>query len=118
VIAGIRARIAQQQEAIATARVFAEGVASHYPDLTAIVFGSFARGDFHDGSDIDLLLVSDAFPADPMERQRVLYELSPGGIDIFAYTRSEHAGMLARNHPTVFWARQEGRVVWPAAVKP
>jgi len=59
-----------------------------------------------------------AIPFDGTEYARWLYELSPGGIDIFAYTWSEHAGMLARNHPTVCWARQEGRVVWPAAVKP
>lgn len=112
-IAGVRDRIRQRDEALETARRFASELAERFDDLSAVVFGSYARGDFHDGSDIDLLVLSDALPEDPMERQRILYDLTPGGIDIFAYRRDEHARMLEKNHPTAFWAAEEGVAVWP-----
>jgi len=110
-IAALEARVAQQERAFVEAARYVERVAEHYPDVCGVVFGSYARGDFHDGSDIDLLLVSDAFAASPVERERVLYDLSPGGIDIFAYRAADIARMVATNHPTVYYARSEGIVL-------
>ncbi|WP_168718832.1 nucleotidyltransferase domain-containing protein [Thermosulfurimonas marina] len=38
----------------------------------AILFGSFARGDFGETSDVDLLIISEELPRDLRERMEVL----------------------------------------------
>ncbi len=42
-----------------------------------VVFGSVARGDFNDGSDIDVLVVAEQLPAHPSERLRALGRRPP-----------------------------------------
>jgi predicted nucleotidyltransferase len=111
VIAGACERIRRREEAIAEARAFADAVAARFDDAIVVLFGSYARGDFHDGSDLDVVVVSDELPDSPVERERVLYELSPGGIDIFAYRPAEFRRLLEKQHPTVFSAAREGHVL-------
>jgi predicted nucleotidyltransferase len=111
VIPGVEARIRQREEALVVARSYVGRLAIRYPDLVAVVFGSIARGDFHDGSDTDLLLVSEGFSPDFMQRQKELYEPSPGGIDLFGYTPQELRRMLTKNHPTAHGAREDGMVI-------
>jgi len=44
-------------------------------DLVSVVlFGSFARGDFHERSDIDLLIVVESLPESKFERSRIFDE--------------------------------------------
>lgn len=110
-IEAIRQRVEQREAALRAARAFAEAVAQSYAPLCAVLFGSFARGDFHDGSDLDVLLISEAFPGSTRERERVLYDLSPGGIDIFAYRPGEFRRLLGSNHPTAWFGVREGVVL-------
>jgi hypothetical protein len=42
--------------------------------VTAFLFGSFARGDFNDWSDIDVLIVAENLPKNPLERLRLVDE--------------------------------------------
>lgn len=73
-------------------RVFAE-----HPEVEEIiVFGSFAKGNYAPGSDVDILIVlSDS---DRPFRDRIP-ELLPGafpvGLDLFPYTRAEIASRLS-----------------------
>jgi len=39
------------------------------------LFGSYARGDYHPGSDLDLLVIAEGLPAHPVERIQWLYNL-------------------------------------------
>jgi len=73
-------------------RLFAE-----HPEVEeVVVFGSFAKGNYAPGSDVDILIVlSDS--ARPF-RDRIP-ELLPGafpvGLDLFPYTRAEIASRLS-----------------------
>ncbi len=40
-------------------RLIKNAVQKVYPDATVIVYGSYARGDFHPNSDIDVLILLD-----------------------------------------------------------
>ena len=40
--------------------------------MTAIIIGSTARGDFNQWSDIDLVIISDRFPENPIDRFRMV----------------------------------------------
>lgn len=73
-----------------------------------IVFGSFEKGTYAPGSDVDIAVVLTQSDKPPRDRAP---ELLPGtfpvGVDLFAYTREE----LAR--PSLSWlAREMARSTW------
>jgi len=43
--------------------------------ISVALFGSYARGDYHQGSDLDLLVIAEGLPAHPVERIQWLYTL-------------------------------------------
>ncbi len=59
-----------------------------------VVFGSFEKGTWAPGSDVDLFIVLTASAKPPRDR---IPDLLPGafpvGVDIFPYTRDEMAGL-------------------------
>lgn len=77
--------------------------------LAAVVVGSVARGDFHDSSDVDLVLVADALPDDPGERWTLV--ASPHGVvQPVAWTAREWRAAGRRRNPMVVDALDHG--VW------
>jgi predicted nucleotidyltransferase len=75
----------------------------------AILFGSAARGDVHEGSDLDVLVVKRTdLPF--VERPRELYALlAPGlAIDALVYTPQEFARLSADPRGAVASALAEG----------
>ncbi len=46
-------------------------------DVTAILIGSYARGDFNLWSDVDVLLISDVFKGNPLDRLKSI-DVPPG----------------------------------------
>lgn len=65
------------------------------PDVEEIiVFGSFAKGTWAPGSDVDLFIVLTAAVTPPRDRiPDFLPGAFPVGVDIFPYTRDEMAGL-------------------------
>lgn len=61
----------------------------------AIVYGSFARGQVSQESDVDILILSDDFaPLDEDDRLRLLYRASvgfPGDLHVYGVTPEEFA---------------------------
>ncbi len=80
---------------IEEARAYAERVQKALPDARVYLYGSVARGDFHDESDIDLLVVSELLPQDPLERLRLLYRFVEG--------REEPKGLKPEELEGVWW---------------
>ncbi|MCC6046120.1 MAG: nucleotidyltransferase domain-containing protein [Ignisphaera sp.] len=64
----IEERVREREEAVRGAREFAVCVSQKLGKVTAILFGSFARGDFNVWSDIDVLIVAENLPQKPLER--------------------------------------------------
>ena len=72
-------------------RTWARSEAKKHPELLKLgYFGSYARGNWGVGSDIDLVAVVEQVP-EPFERRSVNWDLSalPIAADIVVYTRDE-----------------------------
>ncbi len=66
----IKKRLVEREEALEKARLFINCVKNRLDSkITAVLFGSYARGDFNEESDIDVLVVTDAIlPPSPHYR--------------------------------------------------
>ena len=47
---------------------------SKFRPRLVVLFGSYARGDYTESSDVDVLIVSDVFPKDPREGFRMAFD--------------------------------------------
>jgi len=77
----LRERRRERQRRIKLAREFVEEVADSIGSLTAVVIGSTSRGDFNAWSDIDVVIISDVFNANPLKRFDSLIPFIKPGIE-------------------------------------
>lgn len=106
----LRRRKAQQEERIATARTYAERLRQRLGALTAWLYGSVARGTFKDWSDIDVFIVSETLPSHPLQRNDLLYQDAPIGVEPKGWTKAEFESRLANRDPALL-AMLKDRVV-------
>lgn len=105
-------RRAERQDRLDRAGAYATALAGRLPALrSVVVFGSVARGDWNLWSDIDVLVVADELPADPLARLDLT--LLPGheGIAPVVWTPAELAGR-PRHDPIATEVRAVGVVVY------
>lgn len=78
-----------------------------------IIFGSFARGDYHKGSDLDLVIVGE-FKERFIDRIGKIIELNDSDLEIDAmvYTEEEFQKMIKERRPFIEQALEEGIVVY------
>ena len=78
-----------------------------------IIFGSFARGDYHKGSDLDLIIVAE-FKERFIDRIGKIIELNDSDleIDVMVYTEEEFQKMTKERRPFIEQALEEGIVVY------
>lgn len=81
--------------------------------LTVILFGSFARDDAGPGSDVDLVVISDALPAHPLDRSKLLYDANLTGapIEPKGYTKAEFLRLIDRRNPIALDSLTEGEAL-------
>ncbi len=103
------------QSVIAIVREYLKVLMEHdVPVVFAILYGSYARGDQRADSDIDVLVVSDAFDKDWPKWNRLLWELV-----IYADYRIEPIPVTPHQLETddlsmvIEMARREGIVIYP-----
>ena len=89
-------RRAEQDRLVAVAREFARGLAERMPLLAAALVGSVARGDFNVWSDIDVVVVAQALPERAIEREGLLLERAPVGVQPVGFTPAEFYRALAK----------------------
>lgn len=79
-----------------------------------VIYGSIATKSYGVGSDIDVLVISDKFPKNFLERLKILYELNieNAPIDVIGYTTQEFKRMIQKLHPTALSALLEGIPVY------
>ena len=86
--------------------------ALHRPELIRLgYFGSYARGNWGVGSDLDLIAVVDT-ASEPFERRLLHWNLDnlPVPADILVYTLTEWKELQKRNHK--FSRMLRSKVVW------
>ncbi len=78
-----------------------------------IIFGSFARGDYHKGSDLDLIIVGE-FKERFIDRIGKIIELNDSDLEIEAmvYTEEEFQKMIQERRPFIEQVLEEGIVVY------
>ena len=80
----------------------------------AIVFGSYARGDFDRYSDLDMIVIADTEKTffhrhDDFD---AVFEVWPRAIDLLIYTPDEFAQMIREGNPFIERALEEGVVIY------
>ncbi len=87
--------------------------AAHAPSRV-IVFGSYARGDADEGSDLDLMVVEREVPSKGEEMVRLNRAIGwvGKGVDVLVYTEREFARRSEVPGTAPYWARREGKVLW------
>lgn len=78
-----------------------------------ILFGSYARGDAGEDSDVDIMVVEPDIPDPTSEYRRVREAIgSLGvGVDLLLYTEAEFQKHKDWWTTPVYWAAREGRVI-------
>lgn len=83
------------------------------PDLI-MLFGSFARRDFNEGSDVDLLVVAD-FRENFLDRIKLLLELNDElklPLEPVGYTIEEFSEMLKKENRFILKILEEGEILY------
>ena len=84
-----------------------------YDPQKIILFGSAARGDTDDYSDIDLIVVK---VTDKRFIERLVeagsYVSFPPRVDIFVYTPQELESMIEEENPFILSALSDGKVIY------
>ncbi len=91
-----------------------EAIVRAYDPPRVIVFGSFARGDTHEGSDLDLIVVKDTDERFFDRIGRVRDAVHGPGLDVhpLVYTPTEMGEMLTSGNSFLETALAEGAVAY------
>ncbi len=98
VLAGRRAEWRRRVEA---ARRFAYKLRERLAPATAVVIGSTARGDFNVWSDIDVVVVSDKLPDNPLRRFDMLLDALEPGVEPIPLRRRDALRLAEKGAPMV-----------------
>ena len=90
--------------------------AAHAPSRI-IVFGSYARGDADEGSDLDLMVIEREFPSKGEEMLRLNRAIGwvGKGVDVLVYSEQEFERRSQVPGTAPYWANREGKVMYDAA---
>lgn len=105
----IRRRHEEREALLDRARSFASEVEKRADVRGVVVFGSVARGDFHEASDIDVLVVATDLPTRPLERLAAL-GVPPSRVELIAWTPDEWGRARRRGDPVALECIRVG--VW------
>ena len=80
----------------------------------AIVFGSYARGDVDQYSDLDMIIIADTEKTFFCRRDDfgAVYKVWTRAMDLLIYTPDEFAQMIREGNPFIERALEEGVVIY------
>lgn len=95
-----RIDISRSEELFYKINRFVDKIASHINVKKVYLFGSVARNDFNEGSDIDLAIIGD-FRERFLDRSDKILEMTELPIEALCYTEQEFEEMIRRGNPFV-----------------
>ena len=81
-------------------KVFADKLRKTFPVQEVYVYGSFARGEIHEGSDIDLLIIGN-FKERFCDRIGKILEITDLPVEPLVYTPEEFKEMINSENPFI-----------------
>ena len=91
----------QDREGLTRAiRELAKKIKTLFPVEKIYLYGSVARGEIHEGSDIDLVIVGD-FRERFFERIGMILDLTDLPVEPLVYTREEFEALQAEENPFI-----------------
>ena len=90
-----------------------DAIVRGYSPRQVWLYGSFARGDFHEGSDIDLIIIKESDKRF-IDRIDEVLQYCPAGVAVepLVYTSGEKEAMLAKGNTFLEQAFAEGVLVY------
>lgn len=103
-----RINIKRSEKILEKLKDWAARLKQELPIEAIYLYGSFARGDFHEGSDIDLVIVGD-FKERFFDRIGRILGLSDLPIEPLVYTREEFDQMVKSDNPFILEVIRTGK---------
>lgn len=94
----VERRREEREALVGRARTLADDLRRDLRIHAVVVFGSVARGDFNDDSDVDVLVVADDLHPDPVERMHALPAI-PARVEPVLWTVDEWRERCRRHDP-------------------
>ena len=110
-----RVDIERSQEIYATIDRYVAHVVDKLHPRQVILFGSFATGDIHEGSDVDICVVAE-FKEEFLDRMKILMDLNDLGLPLepVGYTPSEFENMKEGGNSFIREVVEKGKVLYEA----
>ncbi|TKJ21595.1 MAG: nucleotidyltransferase [Promethearchaeota archaeon Loki_b32] len=79
-----------------------------------ILYGSLARGDFNERSDVDVIVISSKLPKNYYKRAELLFNMveTLDPIEPLGFTPDEFINMIKNRHCTSLFAMKEGKALY------
>jgi len=105
--------IDRSQEIFETIAKYQDKVIQKLKPKKIILFGSFARGDFNEGSDVDLIVIGD-WQQDFLDRIKVLLDMNEFGLPLepIGYTEQEFEQMANEGNRFINEVIATGKIVY------
>ena len=93
---------------------FCENVKKSLTPVCIILFGSLARGDFNERSDVDIIVIASNLPDNYIKRSLLLYNLieTLDPIEPLGFTPEEFIQMIQNKNCTSLFAMNEGKALY------
>lgn len=92
----LRRRARERERLIEALETYAESLSEELGRVSLILFGSYARGDFNLWSDIDVIVISEAFEGMEFVRRGLVIEDPFGRLSPICWTPEEFRSMVAK----------------------
>jgi len=93
---------------------FCKNVINAIEPKCIILYGSLARGDFNERSDVDIIVISSKLPENYYKRAELLYSMveTLDPIEPLGFTSDEFIEMIKNRHCTSLFAMKEGKALF------
>jgi len=103
-----RVNIERREEILEALRSFVKELKEKLPVREVFLYGSFATGNIHEGSDIDLVIIGD-FKERFVERIGKILEMTDLPIEPLVYTPEEFQAMQEGRNPFIMEVLRHGK---------
>jgi predicted nucleotidyltransferase len=105
-----RIDLKESQKIFEDIKDFARELKKKFPIKTIYLYGSFAKGEIHEGPDIDLVIVGDFKERFPYRIGKIL-ELTDLPIEPLVYTNEEFQKMVNDENPFIKEVLKTGKML-------